>query len=120
LLTYLYKCCFSSLQDKFFAEQGEDLYKVVSLLVKNHIFLRSGVTKPRYIHHRYVDPWLIHSYKIYRLEQESLVPFKESIYAIRQQEETAEINAETNTNDTNLHNEDKKRNVITLYNFILC
>lgn len=91
------------------------MYKVISLLVENHIFLRSGVTKPRYIHHRYVDPWLIHSYKIYRLEQESLIPFKDSIYATRQQGQTAEINAETIAKDTNLQNEDtdKKRKVFT-------
>ncbi|XP_011696801.1 PREDICTED: general transcription factor 3C polypeptide 1 isoform X2 [Wasmannia auropunctata] len=99
------------LLDKFFDEQGEDLYKVASLLVENHIFLRSGVTKPRYIHHRYVDPWLIHSYKIYRLEQESLVPFKDSIYATMQPGEmNAEINAETDAKSMNLHNEEENAN----------
>ncbi|XP_072745802.1 general transcription factor 3C polypeptide 1 [Anoplolepis gracilipes] len=89
------------LLDKFFDEQGTNLYKAVLLLTENHIFLRSGVTNPRYIHHRFVDSWLIHSYKIYRLEQESVVPFKESIYATMQQEEIAEtsideINAKQN------------------------
>jgi len=101
------------------------LYKVVSLLIENHIFLRSGVTKPRYIHHRYVDPWLIQSYKIYRLEQESLVPFKDSIYATMQQGEKAETSAETDAKDTNLHNKEdanEKRNLViyALYNFIFC
>jgi len=57
------------------------LYNIVKLLTENNIFLRSGVIKPRYIHHHYVDPWLIRSYKIYRLEQESVVPFKDSVYA---------------------------------------
>jgi len=91
------------------------LYKVVSLLIENHIFLRSGVTKPRYIHHRYVDPWLIQSYKIYRLEQESLVPFKDSIYATMQQGEKAETSAKTDAKDTNLHNKEdanEKRNLV--------
>jgi len=93
----------------------------VSLLIENHIFLRSGITKPRYIHHRYVDPWLIQSYKIYRLEQESLVPFKDSIYATMQQGE----NAETDAKDTNLHNKEdanEKGNLVisALYNFIFC
>lgn len=81
----------------------------------NHIFLRSGVIKPRYIHHRYVDPWLIHSCKIHRLEQESLGPFKDSIYATMQQ--TAETNAETDEKDTNLHNDEdrnEKRNCYIL------
>ncbi|XP_077271220.1 general transcription factor 3C polypeptide 1 isoform X1 [Temnothorax americanus] len=97
--------CSQELLDKFFAEQGEDLYKVVSLLVDNHIFLRSGVTKPRYIHHRYVDPWLINSYKIHRLEQESLGQFKDSIYATMQKKETAETNTERDAKDTNPHTE---------------
>lgn len=92
------------------------MYKVVSLLIDNHIFLRSGVTKPRYIHYHYVDPWLIHSCKMHRLEQESLVPFKDSIYATMQQGERAETNAETDAKDTNLHNEEntnEKRNIVT-------
>lgn len=108
---------FYFVQDKFFAKQGGDFYKVISFLIDNHIFLRSGVTKPRYIHHRYVDPWLIHSCKIYRLEQESLVPFKDSIYATMSQGETAETNAK----DTSLHNEkniSEKRNIVMFYNFI--
>ncbi|KAL6422933.1 hypothetical protein ACFW04_010439 [Cataglyphis niger] len=88
--------CSQELLDKFFNEQGMNLYKAVSLLTENHIFLRSGVTNPRYIHHRYVDSWLIHSYKIYRLEQESIVPFKDSVYATMQQGKTAEANLEMN------------------------
>lgn len=96
--------CSQELLDTFFDEQGTNLYKAVSLLTENHIFLRSGVTNPRYIHHRYVDSWLIHSYKIYRLEQESVVPFKDSIYATMQPGETAEasieMNAKQNREDT--------------------
>ncbi|XP_011862964.1 PREDICTED: general transcription factor 3C polypeptide 1-like [Vollenhovia emeryi] len=99
--------CSQELLDMFFAEQGEDLYKVISLLTDNNIFLRSGVIKPRYIHHRYVDPWLIQSCKINRLEQESLVPFKDSIYATMQQGDATETNAEADAKDTNLHNEEE-------------
>lgn len=70
--------------------------------------MRSGVTNPRYIHHRYVDSWLIHSYKIYRLEQESIVPFKDSVYATMQQGKTAEacfeMNAKQNSKDTETDN----------------
>jgi len=74
--------------------------------------LRSGVTKPRYIHHHYVDPWLIRSYKIYRLEQESVVPFKDSVYA------TIPLGKEIETSDDVdiKRNEEKneKRNIIII------
>lgn len=45
--------------------------------------IRSGVTVVRFIHNQYIDPWLIHSYKILRLEQEAqpLVP-KGSAYVL--------------------------------------
>ncbi|XP_011876239.1 PREDICTED: uncharacterized protein LOC105566665 [Vollenhovia emeryi] len=99
--------CSEELLDMFFAEQGEDLYKVISLLTDNHIFFRSGVIKPRYIHHHYLVSWLIQSCKINRLEQESLVPFKDSIYATMQQGDATETNAEADAKDTNLHNEEE-------------
>ncbi|KYN36248.1 General transcription factor 3C polypeptide 1 [Trachymyrmex septentrionalis] len=97
--------CSQELLDEFFNKQGENLYKIVSLLTENRIFVRSGVTKPRYIHHRYVDPWLINSCKIYRLEQESLVPFKDSIYSTMHQGKTTETNTEIDAKDTNIDNE---------------
>lgn len=61
-----------------------------------------------------MDPWLIHSYKIYRLEQESLVPFKDSTYATAQQEKTAETNTEMDVKDTDHNEEDanEKRNIV--------
>lgn len=71
------------------------MYKIVSHLIENHIFLRSGVTSPRYIHHCYVDPWLIHSYKLNRLEQETIVPFKDSIYAMMPQGKISSTDVET-------------------------
>lgn len=70
------------------------MYKIVSFLTENHIFLRSGVTKPRYIYNRYADSWLVHGCKIHRLEHESVAPFKESIYATMPQGQTAETNIE--------------------------
>ena len=33
--------------------------------------IRSGVTVVRFIHNQHIDPWLINSYKIPRLEQEA-------------------------------------------------
>ncbi|XP_076161731.1 general transcription factor 3C polypeptide 1 isoform X2 [Ptiloglossa arizonensis] len=60
--------------DKFEKAMGEDLHRIASLLTEHRLFLRSGVTTVRYIHHRHADSWLIHSYKIYRLEKETLVP----------------------------------------------
>lgn len=95
------------------------MYTVVSLLIENRIFLRSGVTGPRYIHHYHVDPWLTHSCKIYRLEQEAMGPFKDSIYATMPQGKIVNIDLETDVK----HNEkdtDKKRNIITLnlFNYV--
>ena len=40
-------------------------------MAENRQILRSGVTVVRYIHQQYIDPWLINSYKILRLEQEA-------------------------------------------------
>lgn len=100
------------MQDKFSAEQGTNLYTIVSLLVENRIFLRSGVTSPRYIHHNHVNPWLIHSCKISRLEQEAMGPFKDSIYATISQSNIANMNV-----DIDVKHEkhiDKKRNITTL------
>ncbi|KAK2581360.1 hypothetical protein KPH14_008126 [Odynerus spinipes] len=66
---------------KFRKNFGKDLYGIVSFLTENYLFLRSGVTTPRYIHHHFAHPWLIHSYKIFRLERESLLPMpKGSVY----------------------------------------
>jgi len=87
------------------------LYDIVSLLTKNSIFLRSGVTKPRYIHHHYVDPWLIRSYKIYRLEQESVVPFKDSVYATIPLGKEIEMSADM---DIKREETNEKRNIIII------
>ncbi|XP_011143807.1 general transcription factor 3C polypeptide 1 [Harpegnathos saltator] len=93
--------CPQDLIDKFFSDQGTDLYTIVSHLVENRIFLRSGVTCPRYIHHHYVDSWLIHSCKIYRLEQEAMGPFKDSVYATMPLGKTAITNVETDAKHEN-------------------
>lgn len=57
------------------------------MFVENYLFLRTGVTTVRYIHHDYVNSWLIHSYKIYRLEKESLIPIpKGTVYVTESKE----------------------------------
>ncbi|XP_012153954.1 general transcription factor 3C polypeptide 1 isoform X2 [Megachile rotundata] len=60
--------------NEFESSLGEDLRRITTLLTEHRLFLRSGVTTVRYIHYGHADPWLIHSYKIFRLEKESLVP----------------------------------------------
>ncbi|KAG7208455.1 hypothetical protein KM043_014681 [Ampulex compressa] len=62
------------LLEKFGSSLENKLYTIVTILTRERLFLRSGVTTVRYIHHRHADPWLINSYKIYRLEKESLPP----------------------------------------------
>ncbi|XP_025073362.1 LOW QUALITY PROTEIN: general transcription factor 3C polypeptide 1 [Pogonomyrmex barbatus] len=99
--------CPQELLDRFFEEQGVDLYKIVSFLIDNHIFVRSGVIKPRFIHHRFADSWLIHSYKIYRLEQEAAVPFRDSIYATMQRQTETNVDTEENTNVHTKEDENK-------------
>lgn len=57
------------------------------MFVDNYLFLRTGVTTVRYIHHDYVNSWLIHSYKIFRLEKESLIPIpKGTVYMTESKE----------------------------------
>ncbi|XP_076636938.1 general transcription factor 3C polypeptide 1 [Colletes latitarsis] len=69
------------LMNEFESTMGEDLPRITSLLTEHRLFLRSGVTTVRYIHHRHADSWLIRSYKIYRLEKESLMPMsKETMF----------------------------------------
>ncbi|KOX75217.1 General transcription factor 3C polypeptide 1 [Melipona quadrifasciata] len=83
--------------DEFEDLLKENLYQIVSFFTNNHLFLRSGVTVVRYIHHRYVDSWLINSYKICRLEKESLIPVpKGTVYVIESKE------ASNKDNDVNI------------------
>ncbi|XP_076298615.1 general transcription factor 3C polypeptide 1 isoform X2 [Lasioglossum baleicum] len=75
------------LTDQFLSTLGENLlHSIVSLLTKHRLLLRTGVTVVRYVHHQYADSWLIHSYKISRLERESLVPVPKSTVYITQPE----------------------------------
>jgi len=50
------------------------LAEVLALLTKSQILYRSGVTTVHYIYHMYMKPWLVHSYKLLRLEREKQVP----------------------------------------------
>ncbi|GFG28372.1 hypothetical protein Cfor_01748 [Coptotermes formosanus] len=55
-------------------ESVMSLAEVLALLTKSRILYRSGVTTVHYIYHMYMKPWLVHSYKLLRLEREKLVP----------------------------------------------
>lgn len=68
------------------------------------MFLRSGVTTPRYIHHHYANPWLIHSYKIFRLERESLLPIPKGSIYLTESETVGEINSDDNKDNDIDHN----------------
>jgi hypothetical protein len=50
------------------------LAEVLALLTKSRILYRSGVTAVHYIYHMYMKPWLVHSYKLLRLEREKQQP----------------------------------------------
>lgn len=59
--------------------------------------MRSGVTVVRYIHHRYVDSWLINSYKICRLEKESLIPVPKGTVYVTESKEASNKDNDVNT-----------------------
>ena len=68
---------------KFYSILGDDLYDVVSILTKGRLILRSGARHTRYIHQKFADPWMIHSYKIMRLQKECLpILPAESLYVV--------------------------------------
>jgi hypothetical protein len=50
------------------------LAEVLALLTKSRILYRSGVTTVHYIYYMYLKPWLVHSYKLLRLEREKQQP----------------------------------------------
>lgn len=50
------------------------LAEVLALLTKSRTLYRSGVTTVHYIYHMFMKPWLIHSYKLLRLEREKQQP----------------------------------------------
>ncbi|KAK9307679.1 hypothetical protein QLX08_002085 [Tetragonisca angustula] len=83
--------------DEFKDLLGENLYQIVSFFTNNHLFLRSGVTVVRYIHHRYVDSWLINSYKICRLEKESLIPVPKGTVYMTEPKEASNKDNDVNT-----------------------
>lgn len=67
------------------------------MFVDNYLFLRTGVTTVRYIHHDYVNSWLIHSYKIYRLEKESLIPIPKGTVYVTEAKEILNKNIDIDT-----------------------
>lgn len=72
-----------------FGHFGNQLAEILLLLTKNRLVLRAGIVAVRYIHHRYINPWIIHSYKILRLEKESHEALPEgSVYVLDSEDET--------------------------------
>jgi hypothetical protein len=64
-------------------------------LVQKKIILRAGIVSVRYIHYRYINPWIIHSYKILRLEKEAHQTIPEgSVYILDNEENTVDKNKE--------------------------
>ncbi|KAJ8670622.1 hypothetical protein QAD02_001881 [Eretmocerus hayati] len=55
----------------YFDNLQDHLAGMLSFLCGKRVVLRAGIVTVRYIHHRYVNPWIIHSYKILRLDKES-------------------------------------------------
>lgn len=50
------------------------LAEILALLTKSRTLYRSGVTAVHYIYHMFMKPWLVHSYKLLRLEREKQQP----------------------------------------------
>ena len=80
--------------------------------------LRTGIIAVRYVHHRYINPWIIHSYKILRLERESHQSVPEgSVYVLESDEnigrekETNKVMTATNlfynTSNSNQNNDEQ-------------
>nr|XP_034186691.1 general transcription factor 3C polypeptide 1 [Osmia lignaria] len=87
--------------DEFESSLGEDLRRITVLLTEHRLFLRAGVTTVRFVHHRHADAWLIHSYKIYRLEKESLMPIPKGTVYIPESKEM--VNESTDINMAGKH-----------------
>ncbi|XP_063986134.1 general transcription factor 3C polypeptide 1 [Diachasmimorpha longicaudata] len=67
------------------------LYDILSFLTDQKLFLRSGVTDMHYIHHNFVDPWLIQSIRIMRLQKEALPPVPPGIvYVLNSESDDAQ------------------------------
>lgn len=87
------------------------MYRITSFLTENRLFLRSGVMTVRYVHHRHAEAWLIRSYKIYRLEKESLAPMPQgTVYDVTEPEiiitEDNDVNTtEESTKDATVESE---------------
>lgn len=78
-----------------FGHLDDRLADILSLLSDRRIVLRAGIVTVRYVYHRYVNSWIIHSYKILRLEKESHQTIPEgSVYVLDNEE--CPIDKETN------------------------
>lgn len=66
------------------------------MLSENRLVLRAGIVAVRYIHHRFINPWIIHSYKILRLEKESHQSLPEgSVYVLDNEDDMLAKEQET-------------------------
>ncbi|XP_015124460.1 general transcription factor 3C polypeptide 1 [Diachasma alloeum] len=76
---------------RFHGRLERQLYDILALMTDHRLFLRSGVTEMHYIHHNFVDPWLIQSIRIMRLQKEALPPVPPGIvYVLNSEGESAE------------------------------
>ncbi|XP_046395465.1 general transcription factor 3C polypeptide 1 isoform X2 [Ischnura elegans] len=63
------------LRDKFNRRIGTfSLAQHLSIIAKERIFIRAGVTCVRYVHYEYIKPWVVHSNKLLRLQKENVIP----------------------------------------------
>ncbi|XP_014204050.1 general transcription factor 3C polypeptide 1 isoform X2 [Copidosoma floridanum] len=88
-----------------FFHSCEKLAEISTFLVEKRVVLRAGIVTVRYIHHRYINPWIIRSYKILRLEKESHQTVPEgSVYLLDTSENLSNKDKENNRvyNATNL------------------
>ncbi|KAK0177379.1 hypothetical protein PV328_001440 [Microctonus aethiopoides] len=84
------------LKVKFYKKIGKQLYNILHHLTDYRLFLRSGVTEMHYIHYNFIDPWIIQSIRIMRLQREGLPPIPPgSVYVLNSQHDDKVPNNDT-------------------------
>ncbi|KAK0180773.1 hypothetical protein PV327_003123 [Microctonus hyperodae] len=88
------------LKFKFYKKIGKQLYNILHHLTDYRLFLRSGVTEMHYIHYNFIDPWIIQSIRIMRLQREGLPPIPSgSVYVLNSQHDDKISNNDTDKTD---------------------
>ncbi|XP_043286772.1 general transcription factor 3C polypeptide 1 [Venturia canescens] len=100
----------SQLLTKFYSILGDQLFDILSVLKQGRIVLRSGVTNTRYVHQNYADPWLIHSYKIMRLQKEAHQNLSPGSLYVVPEEKNKETNEGRQTSKNNQINDSLESN----------